>query len=165
MTIDHLEERVKDYSLSINKVLEKKQRWRSTTKDLLVNTLKAIEEKYKIGWVVQELNWMFYNESVNLTFKELPGSILNSSGQIKEGDFITGGSLVFSQAQNGDVVVFILFPQVENLVVDKNSMDLGTYRPETVTERLIIEKVDEFLKEMIRWEVPAQDHKIGFMSG
>jgi len=39
---------------------------------------------------------------------------------------------------------------------------LGTYTPIQVTEILVIEKIDEFLKEMIKWEVPLLKTKLGF---
>ncbi len=165
MTIDHLAERVKDYTRSIEEVLNKKRTWRERVKPLLLKTFKTVEGEFKIGWTVQELNWMFYNDSVNITFKQLPPAILEMPLTIEEGDYIAGGALVFSQAQSGDVAVFILFPQIENLSVDNSSMDLGTYRPADINERLIIEKVDDFLKAMIKWEVPPQNYKIGFISG
>ncbi|MFT5861681.1 MAG: hypothetical protein ACI828_000324, partial [Flavobacteriales bacterium] len=39
---------------------------------------------------------------------------------------------------------------------------LGTYPPQEITEKMIVEKVDEFLKEMIRWEVPSLKKKLGY---
>jgi hypothetical protein len=39
---------------------------------------------------------------------------------------------------------------------------LGFYNPAEITEKLIIEKVDEFLKEMIKWEVPSYKTTLGF---
>ena len=40
--------------------------------------------------------------------------------------------------------------------------EIETFAPETINEKLIIEKVDEFLKEMINWEVPSLKNKVGF---
>lgn len=165
MTIDHLEERVKDYNLSLEKVLHKKLVWRSTTKQLLVATLEEIRSRYAIGWKVQQLSWMLYNESVNLTLNSLPDHLLNKAREADDGEFIKGGALVFSQMHNGDVSVFVLFPVADMAVSESGTSDMGTFPPEEITEKLIIEKVDEFLKEMIKWEIPQPHYKIGFISG
>jgi hypothetical protein len=36
------------------------------------------------------------------------------------------------------------------------------YNPSEISEKLIIEKVDEFLKEMVTWEVPSNRNQLGF---
>ncbi|WP_156101250.1 hypothetical protein [Salegentibacter sp. Hel_I_6] len=41
-------------------------------------------------------------------------------------------------------------------------VELGTFPPDYITEKLIVEKIDEFLKEMIKWEVPVLKNKMGF---
>ena len=69
--------------------------------------------------------------------------------------------------KQNDVVIFILFPFAENTPPsqeDTGSEELGIYTPENITEKLIIEKVDEFLKKMIEWEVPTIKNKVGFVN-
>ena len=61
--------------------------------------------------------------------------------------------MVFSKSYSGDVYVLILFPFVEQLQIENNSIELGAYNPAEITEKLITKKVDEFLKEIIKWEV------------
>ena len=46
--------------------------------------------------------------------------------------------------------------------VENNSLNLGFYNPVNINENLIIEKVDEFLKEMTKWELPTIKSKMGF---
>lgn len=162
MKIEHLEERISDYKNSIKIVVAKKTCWQTQTKNLLISTLNKIVEKYSIGWSVQELNWINTNEAVNITFDSFPADLIESTNKIPSYQFIKGGSLVFSQSYNGDVNVFILFPLVENVIDNSNETEIETYAPETISEKLIIEKVDEFLKEMINWEVPSLKNKVGF---
>lgn len=164
ITVDHLEERVRDYTLSLEKILQKKKDWKATAKPRLVALLEEIRSRYSIGWTVQQFNWMLYNEAVNITFNALPDNLYAVAREVEDGEFIKGGALVFSQLHNGDVSVFILFPVVDTSRADGGSMDLGTYRPQEITEKLIIEKVDEFLRELIKWEIPTPHDKIGFMS-
>lgn len=163
MTIDHLEERIKDYTLSLEKVLQKKREWESSARPCILRTLEEIRDKFPIGWTVQQFNWMWYNEAVNITFKTLPEGLEHLAKGSGDGELIKGGALVFSQLHNGDVSVMVLFPFIDTVSADSGTLDLGTYRPEEISEKLVIEKVDEFLKEMIRWEVPTPRDKIGFV--
>lgn len=162
MKIEHLEERVNDYKDSIKTVVEKKICWQTQTKTILIATLNTIVKNYAIGWRVQELNWINTNEAVNITFESFPPDLIESTNKIPSYQFIKGGSLIFSQSYNGDVHIFILFPLVENALDNSNETEIETYAPETINEKLIIEKVDEFLKEMINWEVPSLKNKVGF---
>jgi hypothetical protein len=164
MKIDHLEERVTDYKESIKTVVDKKILWDKKVKPLIANTLKTVAEKYPIGWKVQELNWINNNEAVNITFESFPRELMDCTNQIPAYQFIKGGTLVFSESYTGDVYIFILFPFVENISVETNTFELGLYTPQEINEKLIVEKVDEFLKQMIRWEVPSHRKKMGFQS-
>lgn len=162
MKIEHLEERVSDYRSSIKTVVDKRMLWETTKKDLLVKTLRTMTEQYDIGWKVQELSWIQNNEAVNITFDSFPPELIDCTNQIPAYQFIPGGALIFSQSYNGDVYVFMMFPNVENVHQENNVRELGIYAPESITEKLIVEKVDEFLKEMIAWEVPQLKNKVGF---
>ncbi|TYQ00247.1 hypothetical protein C7447_101857 [Tenacibaculum adriaticum] len=162
MKIEHLDERIIDYKESIKTVVDKKIFWEKTTKTLIIKTLNTVAKQYDIGWKVQELNWINNNEAVNITFNSFPKELIDFTNQIPAYQFIVGGTLVFSQSYSGDVYIFILFPFVDNLEIETNTLELGLNRPQDITEKLIVEKVDEFLKEMIKWEMPSHRNKMGF---
>jgi hypothetical protein len=163
MKIEHLEERILDYKNSIKIVVEKRIMWKSNTKDLIVSVLKKAENSYAIGWQVQELNWIHSNEAVNITFDSFPPDMIELTNRLPTYQFLQGGSLVFSQQHNGDVNVMILFPVIENSLPSENdTQDLGTFSPEDINEKLIVEKIDSFLKEIIKREVPSLSKKMGF---
>ncbi|MFD1096284.1 hypothetical protein [Salegentibacter chungangensis] len=163
MKIEHLEERIGEYLNSIKTVVEKRIYWNSTLKPLVIRILKKAEKTYLIGWKVQELNWIHTNEAVNITFNSFPPGLIETTNQIPSYQFLQGGSLVFSQKYNGDVEIFVIFPQVDSITDPSGEMkDLGTYAPNSITEKLIIEKLDDFLREMIRWEVPLVISGVGF---
>lgn len=164
MKIEHLQERIEDYKASIKKVVDKKILWQTKVKSLLTDTLKNVQKQYEIGWQVQELNWIHSNEAINITFDLFPPELIDCTNQIPSYQFILGGALVFSQSYSGDVYVFILFPDIDNVPLENKSMDLGIYNPKDIDERLIIEKVDEFLKEMINWELPTYRNRVGFQN-
>lgn len=162
MKMEHLEERVNDYKESIRIVVEKKSIWKQKTKKLIFSTLHKIRDHYTIGWEVQELSWMANNEAVNINFYGFPPELIDCTNQIPTYQFIGGSALVFSQMHNGDVYIFIMFPVVENSSQENNIQELGVITPSDISEKLIVEKVDEFLKEMIQWEVPSIKNRIGF---
>lgn len=162
MKIEHLEEHVNDYKTCIKTVVDKKTFWHTKTKGLISNTLKAVCKQYDIGWKVQELNWIGTNEAINITFDSFPKALIDCTNQIPAYQFIQGGALVFSQSYSGDVHTFILFPYVEQIPLENSSIELEVYNPDAITEKIVIEKVDEFLKEMIKWEVPNIKNKLGY---
>ncbi len=162
MKIEHLEERIADYKSSIDLVVEKKIIWKTKTRELLSEILNSVVEKYDIGWRVQELNWINSNEAVNITFDSFPPELIEKTNIVPTFQFIQGGALIFSQSYSGDVYVFILLPVIENIMDGTNTIELGMYTPQAINEKLIVEKVDNFLKKMISWDVPTIKKKVGF---
>jgi hypothetical protein len=162
MKIEHLEEHVNDYKVSIKTVVDKKTIWQTKTKDTISKTLNAVCKQYAIGWKVQELNWIGSNEAVNITFDSFPRELIDCTNQIPAYQFIQGGALIFSESYSTDVHVLVLFPFVEQIPLENSSIGLGVFNPIDITEKLIVEKVDEFLKEMIKWEVPTIQSKLGY---
>lgn len=163
MNVEHLQERVLDYKNSIETVVAKKTKWNTDTKPLLLKTLKSITAMYAIGWKVQELNWIHNSEAVNISFKSFPAELMDCTNKIPTFQFIPGGALVFSQTYSGDVFIFVLYPEVEGMTMENNIVEFGVMNPSEITAKIIIEKVDDFLKEMIEWEVPNKRTKVGYI--
>ncbi len=163
MKLEHLEERINEYKSSIRTVVSKRITWENNTKELIVTMLKKAEATYPVGWKVQELKWIHTNEAVNITFDSFPVELMEATNRIPTYQFLQGGALVFSQLHNGDIEIFITFPILENWVLPENEIvELGVFSPKDINEKLIVEKIDEFLKEMIKWEVPILKNKLGF---
>ena len=162
MKIEHLEERVQDYQKSIEFVVDKRALWNTKTKKLLLTTLNEVVKHYDIGWKVQELSWIHNNEAVNITFESFPHELIDCTNQIPAYQFIPGGALIFSQTYSGDVAVVMLYPEIENNPREHTTQEFGIYTPNLITAKLIIEKIDEFLKEIIKWEVPSTKKKVGY---
>ncbi|XLS30673.1 hypothetical protein ACJD0Z_07555 [Flavobacteriaceae bacterium M23B6Z8] len=162
MKIAHLEERIEDYKKSIQTVVDKKIRWQQEIRNLIVKTLQSVVSEYPIGWQVQELNWIHSNEAVNITLDSFPPGLIEKTNQIPSYQFIQGGTLLFSQSYSGDIYVMILFPLPDNVPNENDHLELGIYPPDEVDEKLIVEMVDTFLKEMIKWDLPSTRGKVGF---
>jgi len=163
MKIEHLGERITEYKSSIKTVVKKRITWENSTKELIISTLKKAEITYPVGWRVQELKWIHTNEAVNITFESFPEDLIDFTNKIPTYQFLQGGALVFTQLHNGDIEIFVTFPILENWIVPETEIvELGVYTPEHINEKLIVEKIDEFLKEIIKWEIPIIKNKLGF---
>lgn len=164
MKIEDLNKRVNAYKASVATVVDKKLLWRSSVKNKILETLRAVATRYDIGWRVQELSWLHNNEAVNIAFDSFPTAVSEKADLIPSYQFMKGGALVFSQSYSGDIEVFLFFPAFQNSSSGSSSLEMGVYTPVDITEDLIIEKTDDFLREMIKWELPALKDKVGFTS-
>lgn len=162
MKVEHLEERILDYRNSIKIVVDKRLYWKEKAKPLLEKTLKSVVDLYDLGWSVQNLKWLQSNEAINITLDSFPPELIDCTNLVPAFQFAAGGALVFSQSFNGDIFVFVLHPDHPQNPVEDKVLELATYNPEDITEKIIVEKVDEFLKEMIRWEVPSIKKRLGY---
>jgi hypothetical protein len=162
MKIEHLEERITDYKKSVQAVVDKRIYWKEHLKSLLDKTLNSVVKRYDLGWNVQHLKWLHSDEAVNIVFESFPPELVDCTNLIPAYQFTAGGALVFSQGYNGDVTITILYPDIHHIPTDENMTEIGTYLPQEITEKLILEKVDEFLKEIIKWEVPSLHKKLGY---
>jgi len=157
-----LNKSVNDYVNSLEKVLGKRKQWKEFAFPLLIKTLHEIRENHDIGWHVQELNWLMNNKAVNISFETFPKSLVDKWIGSKDIEFIKGAALVFSQKYNGDVAVFIIYPDVAESAIESNIKDIGTYNPNELNENFIMNKVILFLEEIIVWEENVIKHKVGF---
>jgi hypothetical protein len=162
MKIEHLEDRVKEYTASIETVVEKKSLWDTQVKSLIRTTLNKVVQQYDIGWAVQELDWMLSNQAINLSFHSFPSSAQAKTDRCPSYNFIPGGALIFTESYSGDVYVFITFPQADLPGDENGTKEIGLFHPQDITEKLILEKVDVFLKEMTEWELPTITSRMGF---
>ena len=105
-----LNKSVSDYVNSLEKVLEKRKQWRDFTLPLLIKTLNEIQDNFKIGWTVQQLEWLMNNSAINITFNTFPTALIDKLNGSTDFEFIKGAALVFSQKYNGDISVFIIYP-------------------------------------------------------
>ncbi len=55
-----------------------------------------------------------------------------------------------------------MFTPLENSSSLDDIVKFGVNDPNEINKKLIIEKIDEFLKEMIKWEVSLISTKLGF---
>lgn len=151
-----LNKSVSDYLNSLEKVFEKRKQWTETTLPLLFKTLNEIQVTHKIGWKVQQLDWLMNNSAINITFDSFPESMFDQLDGSTDFEFIKGAALVFSQKYNGDISVFIIFPPELEPVSETDISELGSFNPNEINENFITNKVSYFLDKII-----IREEKIG----
>ena len=159
-----LEKAVKAYLDSLEKVLEKRKLWNEATRPMLLSTLTGIEQKFSLGWKVQELNWLWNNKAVNLMFDSVPAALSDKADFIHDFEFIRGTALVFSQKYNGDINVMILYPEVSVAGSENEFKELGNFHPKMIDPPFVEQMVSAFLEEILVWEDNAFQHRVGFSS-
>lgn len=157
-----LNKSVSDYLNSLEKVFEKRKQWTETTLPLLFKTLNEIQVTHKIGWKVQQLDWLMNNSAINITFDSFPESMFDQLDGATDFEFIKGAALVFSQKYNGDISVFIIFPPELEPVSETDISELGSFNPNEINENFITNKVSYFLDKIIIREENLLRRKVGF---
>ena len=157
-----LDRSVNEYVQSLEKVLEKRKMWKEFSLPSLLDTLHGICDSHDIGWTVQELNWLWNNKAVNLSIEGIPRSLAEKWDARSDFEFVRGAALVFSQQYNGDVAVFVIYPEVAEPEAENETKDLGRYHPGELTGEFITEKVCDFLEALNLWEGNVLQQRVGF---
>ena len=162
MKIEDLKNKVDEFKVSLEKTNLNREIWQTRTKPLLIDTLSKITDNYPIGWTVQILDWTSNSEGVNITFNPSRSGFVENNGQSLKSHIKQGGTIVFSQAYNGEIFIIILFPSIDGFVTRADDKLLGRFKPETITEEFIINYVAKFIDEMIKWEKSTFINPVGF---
>lgn len=140
----------------------KREEWQKSTKPTLIRVLTELKETYKVGWHVQVLDRTRNSEGVNITFGLNHSGISEKTDKSHKYYIKRGGTIVFSQAYNGDIFVIIIYPSVDELVGESENKLLGRFEPKDIQDKFILEKVSIFIDELIKWEKTTYGGQIGF---
>lgn len=108
MKLEDLEANVKAYETVLKEIDRKRELWQTETKSLIKNTLDEIKNLYKLYWHVQVLDITKNSEGVNITFGKTPSGIFEQTERRSKMYVKNGGTIVFSQAYNGDICYYYL---------------------------------------------------------
>jgi len=162
MKIEDLTTKIEEFKLTQDKIQKNREIWTSQTKPILIETLGKIKEKFDLEWHVQILDEVKNSEGVNITFGFKRSGFKSVSDKTMRSYLKKGGTIVFSQAYNGEIFVIILYPFVEEFVSESDNKLLGKFDPLIINEDFIVEKVSTFIDEMIKWEKSTFYNRVGF---
>ena len=154
--------KAKEYNESIASIESKRLKWKETLKPLIIKIFNDIKDysKGNAELLVQvndgATNW----ESIFLSFSKVQSGIYIPEGKGGKHLIKFGGSLAFSLVYNGDIIIDIQYPYVQE-VVDQNPHTWKKVNIDRIDEDFIYQESLKFLDLMIKWE-KSDKNDIGF---
>ena len=151
-----LEKKLKESELNI---IKSRQTWQDLTKLLIENKLNSIKDSLDLDLHVEINDSTINHESIILAFNKVPSGLsynpqdLFNIQEKKSGIIIkSDGYLAFSQIYNGNIIVWMAYPEVEEVIrQDQIYKNLDTFPVKEINEEKIEKLVKEFLQELINW--------------
>ena len=73
-----------------------------------------------------------------------------------------GGYLSYTQMANGKLNIFIHYPYIQDIYGDpERVLEINMYDPKDIQKTLILEHIEKFLEEILKWE-KEEKKLIGF---
>lgn len=145
---------------------ERRLEWNQKTKELIYNTLTKIKSETRLAWSVQKIDEIKNQEFVNIHLNARPSGIVETerldSKVTSKVYSIESGYLTFTQSVNGKIYSIISYPFVQDIIPPMEVLPLGLFDPNEITENLIVQHVEMFLDEMIKWQSNYPKVPIGF---
>lgn len=157
MGIDKIKAAAALYQGALAKVKDNRRIWQEVTEKLILSVLNEVAGQVPLNWAVHQTEELENLEGVALVFLPEVSGISHSYRQFLK----QGGQLVFTQTYNGEVLVAVVFPMVEEVIAAAEPKILAKILPEDINEGFVLEQVEKFLLELANWEITMR-HSIGF---
>lgn len=157
MPIENLTAGVQSLKNAYEKMNSKREAWTQTTKPLLSSTLEKITEKFDLNWEVYNVDHRHNLEAVQLSFGKSNSGITERTEYGQKSFTKNGGILSFTQTYNGDVLVLIFTPSIDEVVEQDETFRIITKRaPDQIDEEFVYVQVGKFITEMVAWETALE---------
>lgn len=144
-----------------------RQEWDANTKTLIQRTFKAVQKKIDLNLKIRIIDSIKNLESIRLTFGFLNSGLLIEPKKGKQVPppmvlIKKGGYLSYTQMANGKINVFIHYPYIQDIYGDpERILEINMYNPKDIQKTLILEHIEKFLEEILKWE-KEEKKLIGF---
>ena len=153
--------KVEKFNSAVARIDKKRKLWQDETKPLLVKVLGEITDGVSLELLVQVVDSKVNHESVNIQFKSKPSGISEKTEKLVKAYIKWGGVLAFSQAYNGEIHIVIFYPYVDEIVIQHKHTLLIRIEPDKISEEFIYARVNDFLTEMLNWEIVTSGNSFG----
>jgi|SRR6478735_549011 len=165
-SINSLQKQLDQYQAAINKTQANRIQWSAVTKQLIFESLVKVRQMANLDWVVMKIEGITNLESVRLQLEPAPSGIVIHTNKEQKHLIKFRGALVFSQAHNGDILIMMESPFVDELMPKPDIMVLATRDPEELDEDYILKQAEDFLHIITEWENNTEGKgAIGFRNG
>jgi hypothetical protein len=141
--------------------------WHKSVRKMVEKTFQLAIKKSRLHLHICIYDEVINLESIQLTFGMMNSGLLIEPKKKKSAApsmalLKRGGLLAYSLIASGKISVAIQYPYIEDIYGSpQNIRELGTFSPAEITHDMIIEHVEDFLEEMLKWE-KEEKKLIGF---
>lgn len=148
-----LKQQVEKYREVLQNTISYRQAWNAELKVSVKQTLEKIIRETGLKAEVIEKNEFENLEAVALTLGQADSGIYELLELGAKRSFVKDlGLLVFQQLYNGKIIVMVNYPSIDTYGEPNPPKTLAIYRPEELSEGVIINCVEDFLTEILTWE-------------
>ncbi|MCF0060110.1 hypothetical protein MUK70_12740 [Dyadobacter chenwenxiniae] len=161
MKIEQINAKVQSYLAAKDLIKKKQETWQNKIRDLIFDLLKNLSLNSDLP-ARAELNDAVENH--NSVILVLNDEVTNFRDHFTGKRFIKkGGSLIFAQLKNGNIMTVIKKPELPELGSDYENLIIGKeYPPESLNSNVVLDIVGDFIDKMIEWENSQDRGQIGF---
>jgi hypothetical protein len=128
-----------------------------------LDILNKIKKAFDLKWTIYEANDILNYEGIIFSLGTKPSGLTQMTVKGRKKLLKNGGNLIFSQTYNGQILIIIKYPSVEDFIVSSEPIkQIIKVNPNEISEDFIVRQVDNFLTEMINWEKSVSSKPIGF---
>lgn len=157
-SLEKINRQMNELKIIYGEIDEKRNLWDKKIKGLVVKTFKEIKKSVDSNLKVRANEDIKNLESIILTFGVLNSGLFiedkGSDSQLPSVVMIKrGGYLAYSQMANAKISVFVQMPFIEGIYGNPEDVrEIGVYDPAELSRRRIIDHVEYFLDQIIKWE-------------
>ena len=164
--INSLQSKLDQYQAAINKTQANRLQWSAAVKQLIFESLVKVRQMANLDWSVMKIEGINNLESVRLHLEPAPSGIVINTNKEQKHLMKVRGALIFSQAHNGDLIIMVESPHIEELTPKPEVIVLDTRDPEELDEDYILKQAEDFIHIITEWENNTEGKgPIGFKNG
>lgn len=166
--LSSLKRKVKLYKDILNNTENYRKDWNDRLRDEIVSTLELMIAETEMEATVEVKKDLENLEAIVCSLGEGKSGIFQKVNDELNRPLIKHmGSLIYQQLFNGKIIVIITYPMIENYGEPRPPKTVAIYRPEELKEPFFVRHMEDFIKEITRWEDYDDDdngptQKIGF---
>lgn len=151
--IGGLKRRVQQYQDILGNTELYRNAWKSSLKDRILNALKDMCTATGLEAEVECKSDLENLEAIICSLGQAKSGIFQKVNDNLNRPLIKHhGSLIYQQLFNGKVMVMISFPFIEGYGQPQPPKTIAIYRPEELKDPFFVRHMEDFIKEVTKWE-------------
>ncbi len=148
-----LKRKVEQYKEILENTEAYRKVWNASFRDEIINSLETMIKEIGLDAEVEIKKDLLNLEAIVCSLGQGKSGIYQKvNDELKRPLIKAKGSLVYQQLFNGKIIVLIIYPTIENYGEPQPPKTIAIYRPEEIKEPFFVRHMEEFMKEVTKWE-------------